>query len=138
MIALFLAFSGISITFCIVSVPICITTNSIDRWYSSLLSTPSPVFTVCRFFDDNHSGCSEVISYFSIDLHFSNNGQCWTCFHELLLHSYCLENTVQSCLLYHRSIGYKCMALFMCSLSCFIDVFFSVSLPVPYCFDDCS
>ena len=39
----------------------------------SLLSTPSPAFTVCRFFDDDHSDRREVIPHCSFDLHFSNN-----------------------------------------------------------------
>ena len=36
--------------------------------------TSSPVFIVCRFFDDGHSDLCEVKSYCSFDLHFSNNG----------------------------------------------------------------
>ena len=39
----------------------------------SLFSTPSPVFTVCRLFDDGHSDRCEVISHCSFDLNFSNN-----------------------------------------------------------------
>ena len=39
-------------------------------------STPSPVFIVCRLFDDGHSEEYEVISHCSYDLHFSNNEQC--------------------------------------------------------------
>ena len=39
----------------------------------SLFSTPSPVFIVCRFFDDGHSDQCELIPHCSIDLHFSNN-----------------------------------------------------------------
>ena len=38
----------------------------------SLFFTPSPAFTVCSLFDDGHSDQSEVISYYSFDLHFSN------------------------------------------------------------------
>ena len=34
----------------------------------SLFSTPSPVFIVCRLFDDGHSDWCEVISYCSFDL----------------------------------------------------------------------
>ena len=36
----------------------------------SLFSTPSPAFTVCRFFDDGLSDRCEVISHCSFDLHF--------------------------------------------------------------------
>ena len=39
----------------------------------SLFSTPSPAFTVCRFFDDGHSDWCEVIPHCSFDLHFSND-----------------------------------------------------------------
>ena len=39
----------------------------------SLFSTPSPVFIVCRLFDDGHSDWYEVISHCSFDLHFSND-----------------------------------------------------------------
>ena len=38
----------------------------------SLLSTPSPAFIVCRFFDDGDSEWCEMISHCSFDLHFSN------------------------------------------------------------------
>ena len=39
----------------------------------SLFSTPSPAFTVCRLFDDDHSDRCEMISHCSFDLHFSND-----------------------------------------------------------------
>ena len=39
----------------------------------SLLSTSTPAFIVCRFFDDGHSDKCEVILYCVFDLHFSNN-----------------------------------------------------------------
>ena len=39
----------------------------------SLFSTPSPVFIVCRLFDDDLSDQCEVILYCSLDLHFSDN-----------------------------------------------------------------
>ena len=39
----------------------------------SLLSTPSPAFVVCGFFDDSHSDWYEIISHCSFNLHFSNN-----------------------------------------------------------------
>ena len=40
---------------------------------SSIFSTPSPTFIVCRLFDDGHADQCEVISYCSFDLHFSNS-----------------------------------------------------------------
>ena len=46
---------------------------------SSLFSTPSLAFIVCRLFffnrlfDDDHSDWCEVVSHCSFDLHFSNN-----------------------------------------------------------------
>ena len=43
---------------------------------SSLLSTSSPSFIVCGFFDDSHSSWCEVIFHCSFDLHFSNNERC--------------------------------------------------------------
>ena len=39
----------------------------------SFFSTPSPAFTVCRFFDDGHSDQCEVIPHCSFDLHFSDD-----------------------------------------------------------------
>ena len=39
----------------------------------SLFSTAPAVFIVCRYFDDGHSDCCEVIPHCSFDLHFSNN-----------------------------------------------------------------
>ena len=42
---------------------------------SSLFSTPSPAFIVCRHFD-GHSDWCEVISHWGFDLHFSNNERC--------------------------------------------------------------
>ena len=39
----------------------------------SLFSIPSPVFIVCRLFDEGHSDRSEVISHCSFDLHLPNN-----------------------------------------------------------------
>ena len=47
---------------------------------SSLFSTPSPAFIVCRL-DDDHSDGGEVISYCSFGLHFSNNYRCWASSH---------------------------------------------------------
>ena len=39
----------------------------------SLFSTPSPAFSVCRYFDDGHSDQCEVIPHCSFDLDFSND-----------------------------------------------------------------
>ena len=39
----------------------------------SLFSTHSLAFTVCRLFDDGHSGGCKVVPHRSFDLHFSNN-----------------------------------------------------------------
>ena len=36
-------------------------------------NTSSPVFIVCRLFDEGHSDWCEVISYCSFELHFFNN-----------------------------------------------------------------
>ena len=52
MVVLFLVFKGISLLFSIVVVPVCIPTSSIEGF---LFSTPSPMFIVCRLFDDGHS-----------------------------------------------------------------------------------
>ena len=41
-----------------------------------LFSTPSPVFVICRVFDNGHSDLHEVVPHCSSDLHFSNNQQC--------------------------------------------------------------
>ena len=50
----------------------------------SLFSTSSPAFIISRFFDDGHSDQSEVIFHCSVDLHLSNNSQCWESFHVLV------------------------------------------------------
>ena len=39
----------------------------------SLFSTPSPVFIVCKHFDDGHPDWCEVISHCNFDLQFSNS-----------------------------------------------------------------
>ena len=52
MVALFLVLKGISILFSIMAVPVYIPTTVQE---SSLFSTPSLAFIVCRFFDDGHS-----------------------------------------------------------------------------------
>ena len=64
-------FKGTSILFSRVTVPIYIPTNSLGGFP---LSTLSPVFIVCGFFDESHSGWYEVTSHCSFDLHFSNRG----------------------------------------------------------------
>ena len=40
------------------------------------LSTSSPAFIVCRFFNDGHSNQCEVIPHCSFDFHFSNKTLC--------------------------------------------------------------
>ena len=42
---------------------------------TSLFSTPSPAFVVCRLFHDGHSEWCEI-SHCSFDLHFSDKEQC--------------------------------------------------------------
>ena len=54
----------------------------------SLFSTPSPAFTVCRCFGNDHSDLCEVISHCSFDLHLSNNERCWAYFHVFISHLY--------------------------------------------------
>ena len=61
MVVLFLCFKGVSILFSIVGVSIAFPLTIQE---CSLFSKPSPALIVCRFFfDDFHSGCSEVIPY---------------------------------------------------------------------------
>ena len=55
---------------------------------SSLFFTPAPAFIVCRFFDDGHSDCREVIAHCSFDLHFSDNEQCLTSSHVFISYLY--------------------------------------------------
>ena len=55
---------------------------------SSLFSTSSPAFIVCRLFDDGHSDWCEMISHCSFDLHFSNSERCWASFHVFVSHPY--------------------------------------------------
>ena len=54
----------------------------------SLFSTPSPVFIVCRLFDDDHSEWCEMIFHYGFDLHFSNYELCWAYFHVFVSHLY--------------------------------------------------
>ena len=67
----------------------------------TLFSTPSPVFIICRFFDDSHSDQTKMISHCISDLHFSNNWLCWAFF---FFFSVCL-------LLIHSSLE-KCLTLY--------------------------
>ena len=53
-----------------VAVPIYITTNNVGGF--SFLHT-SPVFIIYRLHDVGHSEWYEVVSYYSLHLHFSNN-----------------------------------------------------------------
>ena len=43
----------------------------------SLFPTPSPVFIIYKLFNDGNSDWYKVVPHFSLDLHFSNNQQCW-------------------------------------------------------------
>ena len=54
----------------------CINLHFQQQCKSSLFSTPSPAFTVCRLFGDGHSDCCEVMSHGRFDLCFSNNERC--------------------------------------------------------------
>ena len=64
------------------AVSIYIPTNSAK---SSLFSTPSPSFIICRYVDDGPSEQCEVTPPCSFDLHFSNNEWCWSSFHVLAI-----------------------------------------------------
>ena len=74
MVALFLVFSGMSILFPIVAVPIYIPPNSVGRFLS--LHTLSNGLLFCRDSGTVHSDWCEVIPHCSFDLHFSNIN-CW-------------------------------------------------------------
>ena len=54
----------------------------------SLFCTPTPPFIICRHFDDGHSDWFEVIAHCGLDLHFSNNEQCWASFHLFVIQLY--------------------------------------------------
>ena len=54
----------------------------------SLFSISSSAFIVCRHFDDGHSDWFEVIAHCGLDLHFSNNEQCWASFHLFVIQLY--------------------------------------------------
>ena len=68
MVTLFLVFNGTSITFSIVTVSICIPTES-SRVFPFF---HTPLFVVCKFGDDDHSGWYEVILHCTFHLHFSD------------------------------------------------------------------
>ena len=70
MVALFVIFKGTSLLFSIVAIPI---TFPLTVKKGSLLSTLSPAFVVCGFFDDSRSDQCEMISHCNFDLHFSNS-----------------------------------------------------------------
>ena len=69
MVTLLLVFHGTAITFFIVTVSICIPTESARVF--PFFHTPS--FIVCRFGDDDHSGWCEVIPDCTFHLRFSDN-----------------------------------------------------------------
>ena len=72
MVVLFLVFKGISIPSFIGAVLYQFTFPPTVQ-ECSLFFTPSPAFIVSRLFDDGHSDRYEVMSYCSLDLHFSNS-----------------------------------------------------------------
>ena len=77
----FFFFKRISLLFSIVAVSIYIPTESAEGFpFLHILSN------ICRIFDDVHSAWCEVIPHCSLDLHFSNNEQCWACFHVFIGH----------------------------------------------------
>ena len=54
----------------------CTSLHSPKQCKSSLLSTPSPAFIVCRLFDSSHSDQCEMEPHCGFDLHFSDNEWC--------------------------------------------------------------
>ena len=69
MATLFLVFKGTSILFSIVAVPIYLPIV----YESSIFSTPSPEFIICRLFDVGHADWCEVIPHCHFDFHFSSD-----------------------------------------------------------------
>jgi len=69
MVTLFFVFQGTSIMFSVVTVSICVPTESATVF--PFFHTPS--FVVCRFWVDDHSGWCEVIPHCTFHLHFSHN-----------------------------------------------------------------
>ena len=65
-----LVFWGISIIFSVMAVAVYIPA---DCAAGSLFSTSSPASIVCRFFDDGHSDCCELIPHCSFDLQSETN-----------------------------------------------------------------
>ena len=69
-------FSGLSLLFSQLAVPLSIPPNSVGGF--PFLYT---VLTVCRLLEDGHSAWCEVIPCGPFDLHFSTNKLCWASFH---------------------------------------------------------
>ena len=80
---LFLIFEGISITSSIVAVSIYIPPTMQE---SSLFSTPSPAFIVCRLFDSSRSDWRDMVPHCGFGFHFSDNEWCWASFHVFVSH----------------------------------------------------
>ena len=66
----------------------CINLHSHQQCKSTLSSTPSLAFTVCRLFDDVHSDWCKGMSQCIFDLYFSNNAWGWVSFHVFVSHLY--------------------------------------------------
>ena len=78
------------------AVSVYIPTNS-ARGFPFLYTLSSTYWLYFFFFFNNcHSDWCEVISHCSLDLHFSNNEQCWTSFHVFI--SYLYVSSLEQCL----------------------------------------